>query len=108
MAAYLTVLTTTDSEESARELARLAVEARLAACAQIEPPITSVYHWQGEIHTDPEWRVLLKTTDVRYPALEARLNEAHPYDVPEIIATAIERGSDAYLHWLDEETDTRR
>ncbi|UED83944.1 divalent-cation tolerance protein CutA [Streptomyces profundus] len=108
MAAYLTVLTTTGSEESAHALARAAVKGRLAACAQIEAPITSVYRWRGEIHTDPEWRVHLKTTDARYPALEALLLETHPYDVPEIIATAIDRGSDAYLRWLDEETDTRR
>ncbi len=59
--AWLTVLTTTDSEEKAHELAQGAVEARLAACAQISAPVTSVYRWQNAIESSEEWQVLFKT-----------------------------------------------
>ncbi len=101
---HLTVLTTTDSRSAAEALARSAVEARLAACAQIEGPVTSVYRWDGETQTDEEWRVLYKTTAARYDALETHIRAAHTYDTPEIIATAITGGSAAYLRWLEEET----
>ncbi|MBL1068439.1 divalent-cation tolerance protein CutA [Streptomyces sp. 7-21] len=104
MTEHLTVLTTIDSEEGAQRLARSAVEARVAACAQIDGPVTSVYRWQGAVETAREWRVLFKTSAARYEALEAHLLAAHPYDTPEIIATAVARGSRAYLDWLDAET----
>jgi periplasmic divalent cation tolerance protein len=100
----LTVLTTTNSAEKAEALARGAVEARLAACAQISAPVTSVYRWQNEIETTREWQVLFKTTEARYAALEAHLVAAHDYDTPEIIATPVLRGSVAYLEWIEAET----
>ncbi|MFG2769031.1 divalent-cation tolerance protein CutA [Streptomyces sp. NPDC048350] len=99
-----TVLTTTDSAAKAQELARGAVEARLAACAQISGPVTSVYHWRKAIETEEEWQVLFKTTAARYEELEAHLLAAHDYDTPEILATAAVRASAAYLAWLEAET----
>ncbi|MDH2393616.1 divalent-cation tolerance protein CutA [Streptomyces sp. HNM0663] len=100
----LTVLTTTDSAEKAESLARGAVEARLAACAQISAPVTSVYRWNGAIETAQEWQILFKTTPQRYAALEAHLTAAHDYDTPEIIATPVVRGGAAYLEWVSAET----
>ncbi|CAM5564853.1 divalent-cation tolerance protein CutA [Streptomyces atroolivaceus] len=102
--AWLTVLTTTDSEEKARTLARGAVDARLAACAQIPGPVTSVYRWQGVIETGEEWQVLFKTTAERYDELEAHLVAAHDYETPEIIAVPVVRGSERYLAWVSAET----
>ncbi|GGY84412.1 divalent-cation tolerance protein CutA [Streptomyces nitrosporeus] len=102
--AWLTVLTTTDSEEKARTLARGVVEARLAACAQVSGPVTSVYRWQDAVETGQEWQVLFKTTALRYDELEAHLLLAHDYDTPEIIATPVVRGSSRYLAWVAAET----
>ncbi|MDK0519347.1 divalent-cation tolerance protein CutA [Streptomyces sp. ML-6] len=102
--AWLTVLTTTDSEEKARALARGAVEARLAACVQISAPVTSVYHWESAIETAKEWQLLFKTTAERYDELEAHLQAAHDYETPEIIAIPILRGSARYLAWVSAET----
>ncbi|MFE5617529.1 divalent-cation tolerance protein CutA [Streptomyces sp. NPDC056470] len=99
-----TVLTTTDSAAKAQELARGAVEARLAACAQISGPVTSVYHWRKAIETEEEWQVLFKTTAARYEELEAHLLAAHDYDTPEVLATAVAGASAAYLAWLEAET----
>lgn len=104
MSDILSVLTTTDSEEAADALARSAVAARLAACAQRSGPVTSVYRWQNEVHADPEWQVLFKTTAERYPELEAHLKREHGYDVPEIIATPVTEGSAEYLDWVRQET----
>ncbi|WP_049573223.1 divalent-cation tolerance protein CutA [Streptomyces sp. SBT349] len=107
MADHLTVLTTTDSENAAELLARSAVEARVAACAQIEGPVTSVYWWDGEVRTGREWRVLYKTPAAKYRELEAHIKAVHGYDTPEIIAAEITRGSAEYLAWLGEETGRR-
>ncbi|MBT2505898.1 divalent-cation tolerance protein CutA [Streptomyces sp. ISL-98] len=106
MADHLTVLTTTDSEEKARALAAGAVAARVAACAQISAPVTSVYRWEGKTQTDQEWQILFKTSAARYEALETHIKAAHGYDTPEIIATPITHGSAEYLAWVDEETKT--
>ncbi|MFE2379781.1 divalent-cation tolerance protein CutA [Streptomyces sp. NPDC059398] len=100
MAGYLAVLTTTDSESKAHDLAASAVEKRLAACAQIDGPVRSVYRWEGGIETDTEWRVLCKTTADRFEELAAHIKAVHDYDTPEIIATPITAGSDEYLAWL--------
>ncbi|MBU7599086.1 divalent-cation tolerance protein CutA [Streptomyces sp. P38-E01] len=104
MSDILTVLTTADSADGAAALARSAVDARLAACAQVNGPVTSVYRWEGAIEAEPEWQVLLKTTAARYPELEAHLRREHPYDVPEIIASPVTHGSEDYLRWVREET----
>ncbi|ACU95180.1 divalent-cation tolerance protein CutA [Saccharomonospora viridis] len=101
---HLLVSTTTDSEAAARELAAKAVEARLGACAQIVGPITSVYRWEGSVHTDPEWRVEIKTAADRVDALVEHIKQHHTYDVPEIITTPIVGGSADYLSWVEEET----
>ncbi|KRV49112.1 cation tolerance protein CutA [Wenjunlia vitaminophila] len=102
---FLAVLTTVDTEERAQALAEGAVARRLAACAQIDAPIRSVYRWQGAVLTDTEWRIVYKTTAARYGQLEAYLLEEHSYDTPEVIATPITEGSDAYLSWLRTETE---
>ncbi|WP_027941252.1 divalent-cation tolerance protein CutA [Amycolatopsis taiwanensis] len=104
MSSYVIVSSTTDSEDAARDLAAGAVDAKLAACAQIVGPITSVYRWEGQVRTDTEWRVELKTAADRLAPLVELLKANHSYDVPEIIATPIEGGSEDYLAWLVSET----
>lgn len=103
-AEHVIVTSTTDSETAARELAAKAIEERLGACAQIVGPVTSVYRWEGEVRTDQEWRVEIKTTAARVPALTERIGQLHGYDLPEVVATPIVGGSAAYLSWLGTET----
>ncbi|MFF3888807.1 divalent-cation tolerance protein CutA [Streptomyces sp. NPDC001914] len=102
--ACLAVSTTTDTAEKAEALARGAITARVAACAQVSGPVTSVYRWQGAVESAAEWKVLFKTTAARYPALEKYLLDAHDYDTPEIVATPVVAGSPDYLRWVEEET----
>ncbi|SEF23119.1 divalent cation tolerance protein [Amycolatopsis pretoriensis] len=103
-AEHVIVTSTTDSETAACELAAKVIEERLGACAQIVGPVTSVYRWEGEVRTDHEWRVEIKTTTARVPALTERIGQLHGYDLPEIVATPIVGGSAAYLSWLATET----
>ena len=105
---YLQVQTTTDSRVEAMELARGAVEERLAACAQVAGPIASTYWWADGIERAEEWLLLLKLPATGYQALADFLALRHSYDEPEIVATPIVAGSDAYLGWITEETRPAR
>lgn len=87
---------------TAERIARTLVEERLAACVNIVPGATSVYHWRGAIQCDPETLLIIKSNAARYPALEARVQELHPYEVPEIIALPMQQGAAGYLAWLDD------
>jgi periplasmic divalent cation tolerance protein len=104
---YLQVQTTTDSRAEAMDLGRAAVEARLAACAQVAGPVASTYWWEGGIERAEEWLVLLKLPAARLGELTAFLTERHSYDEPEIVALPIVAGSPSFLSWLREETVPR-
>jgi periplasmic divalent cation tolerance protein len=94
------VQTNCGSDAEARTIGRAAVEAGLAACANIHGPITSVYRWQGEIAEEPEWVVYLKTTDTAVEALEALVKERHSYDLPAFLVLPITGGERHYSAWL--------
>lgn len=100
----LLVITNCPDEESANAIALAVVEAELAACVNILPRIQSVYRWQGKIESASEIPLFFKLTVETYPALETRIRELHPYDVPEIIAVPISHGLPAYLNWVAAET----
>jgi periplasmic divalent cation tolerance protein len=100
----LLVLTNLPDRAAAERLAGALVEQRVAACVNILAPCKSVYRWKGAVQHDEEHPLLVKTTAERYPALEAAIRAAHPYELPEIIAVPVERGLPAYLAWVDAET----
>jgi periplasmic divalent cation tolerance protein len=100
----LLVLTNLPDAASAERIARLLVEQRLAACVNILAPCTSVYRWNAAIETAAEVPLLIKTTRARYAALEAALAEAHPYELPEIVAVPVTQGLPGYLDWIVAET----
>lgn len=104
MTDYVQVWTSTDGRGAADELARSAVEKRLAACAQVDGPIISVYQWQGDVRTAREWRVVFKTTAALSERLQAHLLDIHSYETPEVVAAAIIHGAPDYLAWISAET----
>jgi len=99
-------MTTLPDREQARTLARQVVEARLAACAQVGAPMESFYRWQGAVEEAHETPLLFKTVPARYAALEAFLQQNHPYALPEIMAVNDVHGSSAYLDWVAQETQS--
>lgn len=104
---HVEVHTTADSRELAAKIARSAVEAGLAACAQVLGPIASTYRWQGVVEQADEWLVLLKTTRGKIDALTEHLRGEHTYETPEILAFPVVAGSAEYLGWISAETDGR-
>ena len=85
-------------------LARTLVEERLAACVNILPPMTSLYRWEGRIEKDQERQLVIKTTRHRLAALEERVRQLHPYELPEFLVLSASGGSDAYIRWVAEST----
>lgn len=101
---YVTVTTTTDSEDEAKRLATSAVESRLAACAQTSSPIASTYWWDDRVQTATEYRVEFKTKSALAVELTEHIKGAHSYDTPEVVVTPILSGNPAYLQWITTET----
>jgi periplasmic divalent cation tolerance protein len=100
----LLVLTNMPNRDSARHMADVLIENRVAACVKILAECTSVYRWQGEIETAGEVPLLIKTTRAAYPRLESVIREHHPYELPEIIAVSVSAGLPGYLQWVEQET----
>lgn len=96
----LVVLTTTSNEGEAEGLADAIVRAKLAACVQVLPPMTSVYWWGDDMQKEKEHLLLIKTLPEKYEELESFIQSNHSYDVPEIVALDSERVSEAYLAWM--------
>ena len=96
----MVALTTAPSTDVAERIGRCVVEEGLAACANVVSGVTSIFRWKGETQQESEVLVILKTTAAEVPALERRIVELHPYDVPELIALPVEVGYAPYLEWV--------
>ena len=108
MTDYIEVITTTEHREDADRIARALVDERLAACVQVDGPITSTYRWRGRIETGQEWRCVVKSRMCLFEQVEGVIRELHPYEVPQILAVPVVAGSSAYLAWLEEELAQRK
>jgi periplasmic divalent cation tolerance protein len=98
------LITTVESHEQALELARSAVDARVAACVQIVGPITSVFRWQGQVEQTEEFLCLLKAPAEGRDRLADFVRDRHPYDTPEITAVDSVFVDRRYLEWARAET----
>ncbi len=98
------VLTTAPNAEVGAVIARALVEERLAACVNVVPGVRSIYRWEDDVHDDPEIVLIIKTRAERCEALAARIEDLHPYDVPEVLVLPAVGGSSRYLGWIETET----
>src|SRR5262245_38282646 len=100
----LLVLTHLPDRDVAERLANVLVDEKVAACVNVLGACTSVYRWQGAVEKAEEIPLLIKTTPMRYAALEAVIRRLHPYELPEIIAVPLAQGLPGYLQWVADET----
>ena len=98
------VLCTCPDETSADRLCEQLLDQRLAACINQLPGVTSVYRWQGKVEAAAEVLLLVKTSAEAYPALQERLRQLHPYELPELLAVEAASGLPEYLQWLAAES----
>ena len=100
--AFRIVLSTAGSEEEGARIAKSLLERKLCACVNLVPKIRSLYRWEGEVQDDAEVLLIMKTTQDKLQALSDHLAQIHSYDVPEMLAIAVDKGSASYLEWLAE------
>lgn len=96
----LVVLTTVSSSDEGNALAEKIINARLAACVQILPPMTSVYMWEGKLQKEGEHLLLIKTLPEKWEDLRDFITANHSYDTPEIVAVETEHVAESYRDWL--------
>jgi periplasmic divalent cation tolerance protein len=101
---YVVILVTVSSEEEGLRISHALVDSRLVACVNIMSGLRSIYRWKGEIWDEEELLLLIKTRMALFKQVEAKVKEIHSYEVPEIIAIPVTRGSETYLDWLLEST----
>jgi len=100
----IVVLMTAANEDEAARLAKILVEARLAACVSLVPQARSFFWWEGKIEEQRETIMIAKTRREVLPQLIDTVQKNHSYSVPEIIALPIIDGASNYLNWLAAET----
>ncbi len=103
MTEMLLVFTTFGTEDDAARVVRALLDERLIACGNLLPGARSIYRWQGEVKDEREIVVLMKTRKQDWSALQSRLHELHPYEVPECIAVRVAAGAPRYMEWLDQQ-----
>jgi periplasmic divalent cation tolerance protein len=101
MTDLIIILTTMPAGDRADSLARALVEEGLAACVNVHGPMTSTYRWQGQVEVEPERQVVIKTTRARLPAVEERIRQLHPYELPECVVLDAS-ASEAYGKWASD------
>ncbi|KAI1697286.1 cutA1 divalent ion tolerance protein domain-containing protein [Ditylenchus destructor] len=100
---FSVVYVTVPSVEVGKQIARRAVEGKLAACVNIIPQLTSIYEWDGRVREDTESMLIIKTKTDQLDRLKEMVLREHPYDVPEFITLPIEHGSEPFLKWVSKQ-----
>lgn len=95
----LVAWTTVTERADAEQLARGAVEQRLAACAQVDGPTTSYYHWEGKMEQSSEYRIWFKCLPTNVAALGNWVHHHHPYSTPQWLVVSAEAVGEKYLSW---------
>jgi periplasmic divalent cation tolerance protein len=101
---YILVLTTVPDEKTGHSIAKQIVKERLSACVTVSAASQSFYWWQGKISDEKEHILFIKTKAALFKDLEKKIEEIHPYEVPELIALPFFQGSAKYLNWIEKET----
>jgi periplasmic divalent cation tolerance protein len=104
MSDLVLILTTMPLDDRAEGIARALVEERLAACVNVQPPMTSFYRWNGRVEQDEERQLVIKTTRELAARVRDRVRQLHPYELPEWILVVALDASPEYLEWVRAET----
>src|SRR5437764_12641269 len=101
---FVFVYSTFPEREAAENMGRVLVEAKLAACVNSFPPMTSIYEWQGKLETSVEFAVFIKTRRALAERTIAAARPLHPYSVPCFLILPIASGNEDYLAWARGQT----
>jgi len=98
---YIFVYITNPDEQTAVNLAKKLLDAKLSACANLYPS-SSLYFWKGKLTEEPETNLLVKTRADKYDEIVKFVKKNHPYSIPCITKFDVAPNSE-YAAWLDEQ-----
>lgn len=101
----LVVVTSLPSIEVAKSLGRALIEKNLAACVQLTEGVHSIYRWEGKICEEQEVLLAAKTVESKWLEILAFIRNAHPYELPEILAFSPEQHERQYGKWVESEVN---
>ena len=101
---FVLIFVTTSSVAEAELISQTLVEKKLIACCNIVNPISSIFHWNGNINRETEILMILKTVKNHFDQIVREVKKLHSYETPEIIAIPIIAGSEDFLNWIKTET----
>jgi periplasmic divalent cation tolerance protein len=105
MTGYIIVFCTISSLDKAKKISYELVNKKLAACVNIINGLTSIYEWKGEVCTESECLMVIKTRKELFDKLKNVILSIHPYNVPEIVSFDISDGLEPYLNWIKQNTE---
>jgi periplasmic divalent cation tolerance protein len=102
MSVYIAYITA-ENEKEAQDLAAGLLQKKLIACANILPSHRAVYQWQGEVKSEPETAMIIKTTRSAIKEIENYLVAHHSYECPCLVAWPVEAGHAPFLSWIEDQ-----
>ena len=97
---------TVPNKKLAKDITKVLMKHKLAACVSMVDNVRSVFSWEGEICKEKEVLMMIKTRRINYGKVKLVIEDVHSYSVPEIIALPIVDCSEDYLKWLVKETES--
>jgi periplasmic divalent cation tolerance protein len=101
---FVLVYSVFPNREVGEKIARVLLDAKLAACVNLFPPMLSLYEWEGKLETNHETAAIIKTRRVLAEKLIEAARPLHPYTVPCFLVLPVEGGNTSFLHWIREQT----
>ena len=91
---------TVPDKKIAKNITKVLMKHKLAACVSMVENVRSVFSWDGEVCEEKEVLMMIKTRRANYGKIKLVIEEMHSYTVPEIIALPVVDCSEDYLKWL--------
>ena len=95
------IISTYPTKKSISKIANDLVKNKTVACVNISK-ISSIYSWNGKIENTSEYLAIFKTITKNKKLLKKKIQETHPYDVPEIAEVNVTSINEPYFTWLTE------
>ncbi len=95
------VYTTCANVERAKDLGKLLVEKKMAACVDFWP-VGSMYYWKGELKAVSQAMLLVTTLESKLAAIEDTISANHGYSAPLIAGVDVRRINHPYKTWMSE------
>ena len=99
---YCLVYITVGNEPEAIKLAKLALQKKLVACANLYPEVKSIFEWKKELKIEKESILIFKTTEEKFKKLEDLILKNHTYETPCVLKIPITQGHKKFLDWIEE------